>query len=386
MLVGITTPQYWPSRGPSALYFHALVYGLTGIGAHVLLFSAGERDASDNELKGLRVVRCGSDMGAGLTRWQRLWRLVYYHFRAFFFVLFTGQRIYTWVIDGPLYWNCGAILAVLLKRSRLIYLVHDIYPDVLIHAGMLKKGSISAKVMEWLECLPMRKALQVFTLSDGMTAALVKRLPEGVDVSTLPFPVHPIFFEHEKPESNLSQPLEEPVLLYAGGLGIAHNLEPFLSWARKAKSRGDGVKFKLVSDFQHSEVWRDETAIEKQPPVPWEGLHDLYSSCSAGYVGLPHGWGEGSLPSKTFSILASGRPVIAVADAESELYRMIGEHGLGIAFTPQEAGTELAYKKVIDFLGNTGNLLACSLKARQFAIASRSPEIIAKQLTGLLNG
>lgn len=385
MLVGITTPQYWPSRGPSALYFHALAHGLTGKGNEVLLFCAGEKDAADYEMKGLTVVRCGSDLGAGLSRWQRLMRLMYYHLRAFFFILTSNASVSVWVIDGPLYWNVGAILAVLLKRLPFIYLVHDIYPDVLIHAGILKKGSFIARLIEWAECFPMRKALRVLTLSDGMTSVLAARLPKKIHVSTLPFPVHPIFFKNEN--TALSSPLlpDPPVLLYAGGLGIAHNLGPFLSWARKAKTCGGGVRFKLVSDFQRSDLWRNENAVEKLLPVPWEQLHALYSECTAGYVGLPRGWGDGSLPSKTFSILASGRPVVAVADGESELSRMIADHGLGIVFDLEEAETELAYMKVMEFLTDAAALAECSKRAVQFAIDSRSPEVIAEQLVGFLN-
>jgi glycosyltransferase involved in cell wall biosynthesis len=43
-----------------------------------------------------------------------------------------------------------------------------------------------------------------------------------------------------------------------------------------------------------------------------------------------------SLPSKTFNIMASGRPVLAIAPLKSELARLIEETGCGLAVSPDE--------------------------------------------------
>lgn len=380
VLVGIITPQYWPSRGPSALYFHALVHGLAGIGTKVLLFCAGRPEASDLALTGLCAVRCGDDLGAGLTRWRRVVRLAYFHGRAFMFVLKKRTNVSVWVVDGPLYWNFGAILALLVLRKRVVYLVHDVYPDVLVHAGLLQQGGFFVRLFEWLECLPMRQACQVFALSDGMTEALIKRLPKGCAVATLPFPVHPIFFECKPHKTASVQKRDKPVLLYAGGLGIAHYLDPFLAWSKKLGGQDGLIGFRIVADYARKQEIVEADELDKRSPVSWQELPALYADCSAGYVGLPPNWGDGSLPSKVFSILACGKPVLVVADEASELYRMVCTERLGLALSHEEALTGLGMAKLQRFLLNEDSLAACGERAKTFALGCCSPQTIAQIL------
>jgi colanic acid biosynthesis glycosyl transferase WcaI len=51
---------------------------------------------------------------------------------------------------------------------------------------------------------------------------------------------------------------------------------------------------------------------------------------------LRRGVGAGSLPSKTFSILASGRPVLASVDPGSETWKLVDRAGAGLCVPPED--------------------------------------------------
>lgn len=377
MNIGVVTPQYWPSRGPSALYFHALAYGLNEAGYKSIIFCTGSPSEEDGSLSNVKVVRAGAELGAGLRRWKRAVRLIHYHIKAFLFVASNRYRIKKWIIDGPLYWNAGAILAAILFKQRFVYLVHDIYPDVLISAGMLNKDGSLAKLLERLEHWPMNHACRIYTLSKGMSKIVRKRVKDKSKVSHHAFPIHPIFLRNFSRES-ASYP-EKPVLLYAGGLGIAHELAPFSYWAKRLSNRG--IVFRLVADYRGTQ-WEEKEYIKKTNPVSWDKLPRLYRSCSAGYVGLPVNWGEGSLPSKTFSILASGRPVIVVADKKSELYSLISDNGLGLALTHEEALSDKGVEKVQNFLLDRHCLIETFYKVAEYVRHQHSLKSITTNIVG----
>jgi len=82
-------------------------------------------------------------------------------------------------------------------------------------------------------------------------------------------------------------------------------------------------------------------------------------------VVLRKGIGTGSLPSKTFSILASGRPVIASVDGGSETSNLIQKANAGLCIEPENS-SELAAailelknnRELCCQLGNNGRIWA----------------------------
>ncbi len=379
-MLGVVTPQYWPSCGPSAIYFHALIDGLRQANQRVRLFCSGsystKQDLCDESLT---ILRFGSRVDAAGSGLSRATKLLLFHFWAFYSVIKSKSLVFYWIIDGPLYWNLGAIIGAILSRAPFVYLVHDLYPDVLVKSGILKKGSLFA-VLSRAECYPMRKAQAVFALTPTMAQVLQRRLGEtGGKVGFLRFPVDSLFEEHLGRFDGGKFPTP-PVLLYAGGIGIAHFLDPFVAWAKIANNLGDRTIFRLVANTRRKPELENNPTIDRLDPVPWKKLTDLYASCSAGYVGLPPGWGDASMPSKVFSILASGRPIVAVADRNSELYRLVKEQGVGIAFTPSEAGRQDGYYAVTSFLNSQDRLRESTRRARTLIRSWHSPKTIAESL------
>ena len=70
---------------------------------------------------------------------------------------------------------------------------------------------------------------------------------------------------------------------------------------------------------------------------------DFLNACDVGVVALCRGMYGVSVPSRTYNIMAAGRPVLAIVEPGSEIARMVEEEGAGWVVPPGEAaaaGTE----------------------------------------------
>ncbi|HEY7876260.1 MAG TPA: glycosyltransferase, partial [Actinomycetota bacterium] len=71
--------------------------------------------------------------------------------------------------------------------------------------------------------------------------------------------------------------------------------------------------------------------------VPDDRLVELLATGDIHVVPLRRGLGAVSVPSKTYSILAAGRPLVASVDRGSEVDRVVEASGSGVAVPPEDA-------------------------------------------------
>ena len=66
------------------------------------------------------------------------------------------------------------------------------------------------------------------------------------------------------------------------------------------------------------------------PLQPAEKVSYVYSLGDLGVVACKKGLGKGAFPSKTWSIMSTGTPVIANYDEDTDLERLVKDNGLGV--------------------------------------------------------
>jgi colanic acid biosynthesis glycosyl transferase WcaI len=111
-------------------------------------------------------------------------------------------------------------------------------------------------------------------------------------------------------------------------------------------------------------------------------LPEVLGSADVSLIVLRKGMGMGSLPSKTFSILASGRPIIASVDEQSETWDLIQRAQAGLCIEPENPGELI---KAILILKNDPNLRERFGKnGRNWAEERHSPQSATFQFEELL--
>jgi glycosyltransferase involved in cell wall biosynthesis len=133
------------------------------------------------------------------------------------------------------------------------------------------------------------------------------------------------------------------VVQYSGNMGRTHGLESVLDTAELLRS-DDRIHFLLIGTgakrpwLERSAAERGLTNVTILPYQPRDRLRISLNACDVGIISFAPGMAGVSVPSRMYNILASGKPIIAVADDPSELARLVREEDVGWVVRPGDVG------------------------------------------------
>ncbi len=223
--------------------------------------------------------------------------------------------------------------------APLIYVIHDIHPDILLATDwMFLPGPL---IMAWnrLNRIMLNAAAAVVVLGEGMKQLLVA--DKGVAAESVH--VIPLWAEPElQPsarEDHLREELgvgtEELLVLSTGNLGVMHSLEPVVEGARLLDGRP--VRFVFVESGVLLDHWRTRlrglTNISFVPYRTGEDFRRLIAACDVGLVPLSPGMERFAVPSRAYTFLSAGRPLLAVMSPQADVARLIDECRCGFNAT-----------------------------------------------------
>jgi colanic acid biosynthesis glycosyl transferase WcaI len=135
---------------------------------------------------------------------------------------------------------------------------------------------------------------------------------------------------------------DEFVVEYAGNLGYSQDLEVVLAAARAVmRETSRPVRFLFVGGGAlASDLARQAKEVPGAIVVPFqpeERLSEVLSAADLSLVPLKRGLSRYCVPSKVYSILASGRPVGALVDADSDIARIVLGSDCGFRVDPDDA-------------------------------------------------
>jgi colanic acid biosynthesis glycosyl transferase WcaI len=128
-----------------------------------------------------------------------------------------------------------------------------------------------------------------------------------------------------------------PVVLYAGNVGFSQSLDLVLAAARALPEvvflvNGNGA---ARPSLEAAAAGIDNVRFADY--IAPARLAELLATGDVHVVPLRAGLGRVSVPSKTYSIMAAGRPVVASIDPGTAVPRILEESGGGIAVAPGDA-------------------------------------------------
>jgi colanic acid biosynthesis glycosyl transferase WcaI len=249
-------------------------------------------------------------------------------------VLAGSSALSTWL---PFAWFVN------LRKKPAIYSVNDVYPDVGIKLGVFKNRFVIT-VIAALERFCLHGSTIVQIISDsfrpglralGVPDSKMALLQLWVDTNI----IRPLSRDNSfAVEQGLT---DQFVVLYAGNLGRSQGLEHILHAAELLAGEHD-IRFVFVGDAAGRELLQKEAQrknlsnVQFIPFQPRDRLPEVLASADISLVVLRRGIGSDSLPSKTFSIMASGRPILASVDEESEAWKLVKRAESGIWVQPED--------------------------------------------------
>lgn len=347
----VVTELYYPEETSTGYYLTRLAEGLAGdFEVKVICgqpnYSARGAVAPKREVhNGVEIFRT---FGTTLDKNVILFRLINMltlGFSTFFKALAKfekGDRVL--VVTTPPSTPFITAFASLFRGASHILLIHDNYPEILVAAEKTRENSVFVKTLNYFNRWLYKYASKIIVVGRDMKE-LVEKKTAGLDIPIVTIPnwaeletVAPAPREHNALLKELG--LEDKfVFLYAGNMGHPNDLESIVWCADHLRDDselhfiflGAGVKKNWL---QKEVAARKLTNITVLDPRPRAEQTTFLNACDVALVSLVRKmWGV-SMPSRTYNILAAGKPMLALTEEHSELALVISDDNVGWTAPP----------------------------------------------------
>jgi colanic acid biosynthesis glycosyl transferase WcaI len=291
-------------------------------------------------------------------------------------------------MSPPLTLGGAGWLAARRWRVPFVFNIQDVFPDVAVEVGAISNPTV-IRAARRLERWSYERADAVTVLSDDLRDNLAAKITGHVDDPDDRIRVIPNFVDTARivprdPATNAYRRehdlVGKRVVMYAGNVGFSQSLELVISAARALCDRRDTV---FVINGGGSARADLEAQAADLPNVrfvdfqPKERLPEVLAAADIHVVPLRRGLASSSVPSKTYSIMAAGRPLIASVDEGTEVARVVERAGAGMAVPPDDPGAFVA--AVTKLLDDPDLSARMGRSSRRFVERWASPAVVALQ-------
>ncbi|HYL61423.1 MAG TPA: glycosyltransferase family 4 protein [Candidatus Methylomirabilis sp.] len=241
--------------------------------------------------------------------------------------------------DPPFEGIVGAIVAVL-KGRPYIYNIRDMYPDMAVGGAIVQPGLLS-RVWEKLHRWALRRAKLIIVLGEDMRARIARKGVDGSKIVVVRDGADiPVAGAGSTPVDNevirTIRGDDKFVLLHAGNLGF------YGAWQTLVQAIGplkpDGVGLVFVGDGAQKaavqSLAEDAKNIRFLPFFPSSMIPSVLAAPDAHVISVKRGLEGVVVPSKMYGILAAGKPIVAVAAAETDAAALGTRLGFAVSADP----------------------------------------------------
>ena len=393
----VITPHFTPDTAPTGVVVTALVEEWCRLGHHAHVVTSlpwyQEHRVADGWTG--RLARHGHHGTATVTRLHPFpVRKDHTGRRAAAFGAFTvlaavtaaatrGPFDVVVAVSPPITLALAARLAALCHGCPMVLNVQDVFPDVAITVGALNSRQLIGLARR-LERTAYRAADAVTVLSTDLQEnittkvaglsrpPMVETIPNFVDTDNL----RPLdrLTEYRR-ENRLG---DRMVVMYAGNLGHSQSLDLVVEAARRHRNRDDLVYVINGGGVRAEEITAVAGGLENLIVIgyqPAERLAEVLATGDIHVVPLRTGLASASVPSKAYSAMAAGRPIIASVDQGTEVARMVADADAGLAVPPDDPD---AFTAAVEYLAGDVELRTrMGVNARAWAEKCHSARVAA---------
>lgn len=261
--------------------------------------------------------------------------------------LYKDKDLIISVSNPPIMPLLGAMLKN--RHRKFIYILHDLYPDIAIAMNVVEKTHLFSRMMFAVNQYVFRKADKIVVLGRDMEKHLIDRyhVPrERVRVISN--------WANSAGVENVEQKhLNKFRVLYTGNMGRFHNLELAIEAVRGIDNIelifvGEGaLKDKLItmtSNMNNVQFLSYLDDIEYQ---------NILSSADALLVSLEKNLSGLAVPSKFYTYLSVGKPILCISDQSTEMALSIKECDCGFVIGHEDVN---GFRNALDRLKNSMEL------------------------------
>lgn len=383
----ILTEVYYPEEISTGYYLTAIAEGLaedfdvkvlTGQPKHMSRGLTAQKKEVRNGVDIYRASATTLDKNVMLYRLTNMFTIGVAMFYNSLKRFRRGDQIL--VVTAPPTMPVTTAFAALLRGASYTVLVQDSYPEIFVAVGTLRKGSFSVSIINFFNRVVYKYASKIIVMGRDMNE-LFQHKTAGLDIPIVTIPnwadletIHPT----PRNDNPLLKELgisDKFVFLYAGNIGHPTDVETIICSADQLRDNHDihflfigaGAKKKWVVDQVRERGLTNVTVLDYRPRSEQTVF---LNACDVGLIALIKGmWGT-AMPSRTYNIMAAGKPILALTEGSSELAHVIDEEGIGGYVEPGK--TDDLTAAILQMFDDPDALKEMGERARAAAIAKYS--------------
>ncbi len=238
----------------------------------------------------------------------------------------------------------------LVRRSRFVYWVMDIYPDIAHRAGLLSRFGPISGLWALLGKFSYHTANKIIVLGSDMKQILMRKGVSEKQIQVIqswscgkeivPIPAEENAFRQSHVDET------KFTLMYSGNMGACHTFKSVIAGIQSLNGSSD-YNFLFVGSGKKEGELRDKLAgfSKSVKFLPYQDRTELNQSLSAPdahLVTLDPRFDGLLVPSKIYGIMAAAKPVIFVGSANNEIAQILKESRCGIQVDPDDHAGFLA--------------------------------------------
>lgn len=400
----VITELYYPENNQTGYYMTGIAEGLTEkFNVRVICgqpnYAAKGTLAPGREIyKNVEIFRVWSTTLNKDVILFRLINMLTIGFSIFFKILANVKKNEEiLVVSAPPTLPFIAALAAKLHGAKYNLIIQDKYPETLIAVGKMSPKSLSVKILNRLNIWLYLGANKIIVVGRDMKQLVLSQIQAFTTEETPKVEVIQNWASLEEIEPlprDCNELLEELkisdkfVFLYAGNMGYPQDIESIVKCAEKLRTDerfhflfiGSGVKKKWL-EREVSE--KNLSNITVLPTRPRNEQKMFLNACDVGLVPLIKKMRGVAMPSRTYNLLAAGKPILALTENESEVAKVLEDDQVGWFVSPEDP--EALCQMITKIFEHRQNLKEMGLRARRVAQVKYSAEAAVEKYNKFLS-
>lgn len=246
-----------------------------------------------------------------------------------------------------------AMLAKKLFKNKLVFVSYDVYPEIAVKSGVVKENGLVARLFAIYNKKLFRYADMVVSVCKDMKDYLLKHRDITSDrITDIPnwYKDDGLQNRKKRSETRLFSHYREDdfIISYLGNLGTCQDADTIIAVFEALNNDGSikfifaghGNKMPLIKEYKEKHHLKNVAIYDF---LTGEDFSDILEISDCFVVSLIDGMYGLCAPSKTYSYLMVGRPVVCIMDAQSEIARDVELNNAGIVIKNGDANKMVKY-------------------------------------------
>ena len=248
------------------------------------------------------------------------------------------------IVTNPAFMIILMPLLKKLKRVNYRILVHDIFPENLAAINKINSKSFIYKLLKIIFDKSYSHAINCISIGRDMSEIIKSKVGDRSEIKLIPnWSETDLVFPRNKKETKLLIDLNitnKFIFQFAGNLGHAQGLDNIFEAIDLVKNPnihfmfiGSGAKENIIKEKARTSKLKNITHVDF---MDRSQQNNFLNACDVSIVTLNDGMFGLGVPSKCYNIMAVNKPILLVAEENSEVGLYIKEFNIGWIIEPNE--------------------------------------------------